>query len=65
MLEFTQKVLTNVSFDRELFRKELKKSVKFVGKKEAIVLYSWCLVNFGEMYKDVIMQVFADENLWV
>ncbi len=65
MLEFAKKVLLNVSFDKDLFKKELRKSIKFLGKRESIVLYSWCLVNFGEKYKGIITQVFSDEQIWM
>ncbi len=65
MLEFAKKVLLNVSFDRELFKKELKKSLRFLGKKEAYMLYSWCLLNFGEKYQEIIIQVFTDEKIWI
>ena len=63
MLEFAKKILLKVSFDRDLFKKELKKAVKSIHVKEAAVLYSWCLVHFGDKYGDIIMQIFSDENL--
>jgi len=58
MLEMSKKVLTKVSFDRALFRKELSKSIKWLKPKETLVLKAWCLATFGHMYQDVIQEVF-------
>ena len=52
MLEFAKKVLVNVSFDKALFAKELKKLIKQIGQKDSLVLYSWCLFTFGEKYRE-------------
>ena len=38
MLEFSKKIISKVSFDKTLFRKELSKSVRWVSKKEVIAV---------------------------
>ena len=38
MLEFSKKVLSKVSFDKSLFKKELQKSTRWMSKKELIHL---------------------------
>lgn len=58
MLEFCKKVLMNVSFDRLLFRKELKKAIKWVKKEELVQLKEWCLSKFGHVYGDIIAESF-------
>lgn len=58
MLEFCKKVLTNVSFDRILFRKELQKAIKWVKKDELIQLRDWCMSQFGAKYGDIIQTSF-------
>jgi len=58
MLEFCKKVLTNVSFDRMLFTKELQKAIKWVKKEELTALREWCLHQFGTRYGDVIDESF-------
>ncbi len=58
MYELSKKVLTRVSFDRKLFKKELLKSRKWLKPKESIMLKTWCLATFGHIYKDVIQEVF-------
>ena len=58
MLEYTKNILTKVSFDKTLFRKELLKAVKWLKKDELRILQMWCITTFGSYYRDVIMEVF-------
>jgi len=58
MLEYTKTILHKVSFNRELFGKELRKSLKWLKKEEVIALQAWCLLTFGDTYGDVIQQTF-------
>ena len=57
MLEFSKKIINKVSFDKELFKKELQKSVRWVSKKELIHLKIWALATFSQ-YKNIILEVF-------
>jgi len=57
MLEFTKKILSKVSFDKYLFKKELSKSVRWLSKKEVITLKIWALTTFSQ-YKNTILEVF-------
>lgn len=57
MYEMSQFILQKVSFDKTLFRKELTKAIKWLKPKERVLLYGWCLTQFG-MYRDVILEVF-------
>ena len=59
MLELSKKVLEKVSFDRFLFRKELKKAIKWVSKEERLALQAWCIVTYGDLYNDVILDCFG------
>jgi hypothetical protein len=58
MFEYTKEILTKVSFDRTLFRKELKKAIRWLKKEERSLLKVWCLATFGNMYLDIIKEVF-------
>lgn len=58
MYEMSKKVLTRVSFDRVLFKKELNKAKKWLKPKESLMLKAWCLTTFGHVYRDVIIEVF-------
>lgn len=58
MLEFSQHILKSVSFDKSLFKKELRKMVIWAKPDEAMLLKAWCIATFGHMYGDVISDVF-------
>jgi len=58
MLDYSKNLLNKVSFDRKLFRKELKKAISWINKEERITLQVWCLATFGHLYKDVIAESF-------
>ena len=52
MLEFSKKVLSKVSFDKSLFKKELQKSTRWMNKKDLIHLKIWALTTFAG-YKEI------------
>jgi len=58
MLKYTETILQKVSFNKELFRIELEKSIKWLQKNEVRALRSWCILNFGAVYMDIINDVF-------
>lgn len=60
MFEMSKKILEKVSFDRALFYKELRKSVKWLKPDEKLLLKVWCIANFGYMYNDLIQDVFRN-----
>ena len=57
MLEFSKKILSKVSFDKSLFKKELQKSSGWMSKKELMHLKIWALTAFAG-YKKIILAVF-------
>jgi len=57
MLEFSKKILSKVSFDRNLFQKELQKSARWMNKRDMMLLKIWALTSFSQ-YKDSILEVF-------
>lgn len=64
MIEFTQKILTAVSFDRQLFQKELGKALKWLSDAEEIQKFQeWCIVEFGAKYPKIISKAFAKKNV--
>jgi 3-phosphoglycerate kinase len=58
MLDYTKLILRKVSFSRELFGKELRKSIKWLKKDEILLLQTWCVITFGDIYGDVIQETF-------
>lgn len=59
MLEYSKTILQKVSFNRELFQKELKKSMGWLPKEEIILLQIWCIATFSNTYSDIIREVFS------
>ena len=57
MLKFYKSILEKVSFDADLFKKELRKSTKWLTKKELSNLKIWTLSAFTQ-YKQIIKEVF-------
>ena len=58
MLEYCQRILSKVSFDRHLFAKELAKSIKRLELSDVQRLRQWCQEQFGQRYQDIIMASF-------
>tara|TARA_B100001029_G_C15057677_1_gene455717 strand:- start:1979 stop:2164 length:186 start_codon:yes stop_codon:yes gene_type:complete len=57
MLEFSKKILSKVSFDKSLFKKELQKSARWMNKRDLNHLKIWALTTFAG-YKEIILDVF-------
>lgn len=60
MLEMSKLILQKVSFDKQLFAKELKKAVRWLQPDEKTMLKMWCLATFGEIYRDTVIDVFRN-----
>ena len=61
MLEYCQRILAKVSFDRHLFAKELAKSIKRLEFGDVERLRTWCLEQFGQRYQDIIQTTFPPQ----
>jgi len=59
MLEHQKIVLQNIHHDKELFAKELKKSIAWLKSHEVFKLYAWVQEKYGETHKEVINEAFA------
>ncbi len=63
MLELTKKILRGVSFDAQLFQKELYKALKWINDAEEIKRFQeWCIVEFGAKYPTIIRKAFAQQT---
>jgi hypothetical protein len=58
MLEHQKLILEKVSNDRELFRKELLKSLKWLKSYEIYKLHAWLRQRFYMTHYDIIKDVF-------
>ncbi|MCU0325433.1 MAG: hypothetical protein MUF45_09305 [Spirosomaceae bacterium] len=56
--EYVKMILEKVSFDKELFEKELKKAIKRLIPYERKELRKWCYDKFGSIYRGIINKVF-------
>lgn len=64
MIEFTQKILHAVSFDKDLFQKELKKGLKWITDAEEFRKFQeWCIIEFGAKYPVIIKSAFSKKAL--
>lgn len=60
MQEFAKKILRSVSFDAQLFQKELRKTLKWITDAEEIKRFQeWCITEFGAKYPMIIRKAFA------
>ena len=60
MLEYQKLILQKVSFSKELFQIEIKKSIRWLSKNELLLLYTWLIVNYKNIYSDIIKTFFVD-----
>jgi len=59
MLEYVKMILLKVSFNKALFEKELRKSLKMLQPAEVPDFRSWCYQQFARIYRRVLNQVFG------
>jgi hypothetical protein len=57
MFEYTKQILTKVSFDSTLFRKELIKAMRVLRNDERRLLKIWCMGTFAA-YSGIVIEVF-------
>ena len=58
MLEHQKILLEQLSYDKDLFRKEIVKSFKWLKSYEIIRLHHWLKDKYGRSHADVIQDVF-------
>ncbi len=54
MLEHQMKILSELSFDKALFRNELMKAFKWLSNTELQTLCTWLKNNFSNLYNDLM-----------
>ena len=59
MLEYVKTILKKVSFDRQLFEKELVKAIKSLLAEEINKLKEWCYRKFGKSYQPILDRCFV------
>jgi hypothetical protein len=54
MLNYYQTILSKVSFDKQLFAKELQKALNVLSELEKEYLCVWCYRKFKNQYEDIL-----------
>jgi len=58
MLEFSKLILDRMTFNENLFMKELRKLIIWSDKESTDTLKDWCNENYGSIYGDKINDAF-------
>ena len=63
MLDYVKMILLKVSFNKTLFEKELRKSLRVILPAELPDFRVWCYTQFARIYRKVLRRVFAEPTL--
>ncbi len=63
MLKYAKQVLSKVSFDKNLFEKELLKAIKLLLPVEILELKEWCYKKFGHLYRSILDRCFIQASV--
>ncbi len=64
MFELTKKILVRVSFDPQLFQKELTKAIRWMTDTEEVQrLREWCIKEFGGVYPVIVHKAFSGPSV--
>ncbi|MCG8698604.1 MAG: hypothetical protein MI922_11160 [Bacteroidales bacterium] len=58
MLEHQKLLLEQLSYDKDLFRKEIIKSFRWLKSYEIVQLYGWLKDRYGSTHGEIIQDVF-------
>jgi hypothetical protein len=61
MLTYFKMILAKVSFNQELFEKELRKALSTLIPNEIRELKKWCYLRFGITHKNILQRNFLGE----
>ena len=59
MLDYAKTILTKVSFDAQLFEKELMKALRWLMPVEVSELKRWCFAKYGHLYGSLLNKCFV------
>jgi hypothetical protein len=59
MLEHQKIVLQNVYYNKNLFKKELHKSIDWLSQEELNELWDWLKENYWETHSELILESFT------
>lgn len=59
MLDYTYLILQKLSFNNDLFKKELKKCITYLDKEEVNLLKNWVKSHFEKEYSEDLYICFS------
>ena len=59
MLDYFKLILHKVSFNKDLFEKELSKALKALVPQDVEKLREWCYQKFQHLYGEILNRYFA------
>mgnify|MGYP001793272786 CR=1 FL=1 len=59
MLEYAKTILVKVSFDKNIFEKELKKAIMSLLGEDLNQFRQWCYAQFYETHPQVLQRCFV------
>jgi hypothetical protein len=62
MLEYAKQILPKVCNWKDLFRKELIKSIEWAAPENRDEIYEWCFQNYYQLHEDVLDEVFQNRK---
>jgi hypothetical protein len=60
MLDYVKMILLKVSFNKALFEKELRKSLRMLLPAELPDFQAWCYQQFARIYRKILKRVFSE-----
>ena len=62
MIEYAKQILPKVCNWKDLFRKELIKSIEWAEPANRDEIYEWCFQNYYHLHEDVLDEVFQNRE---
>lgn len=59
-IRYAKEVLTKVSFEKNLFERELHKFLKIISPEQHTELEVWCREKFEHDYKEILSSAFQE-----
>lgn len=63
MLKYQMMIIEKVSFNRELFEKEIRKSMRMLTHNELEELRIWAFEMFSNRHNDILRRTFAGSRI--
>lgn len=62
-IRYAKEVLTKVSFERSIFKRELEKFINIIQPEQHSEFKEWCIAKFSQDHQEVIQNAFKSQLL--